>query len=252
VAAMSHPSYPNPTIREVICEIHFALEDGRDWNPSWYSEFFKQVEDNFPTFQPVSIPIILDAVRYLPASSAVLLPQLIRYQHKSGNILLHLAESRISVHVLPKYPGWRQVLEDIIYTWERIRKVVSPNMITRIGIRYLNGIERSSPDETLDKWLITNQYISSSVLQSKPRFELQSSINLDNGNRIQVIITDRPPAPNGYGTFIFDIDRVMEQTISVETNSLTEVVNKLHNDVWEVFHSARSSKLESLLKGELA
>jgi len=246
-----HPTYPNPTIREVVCELHFRLDDNIRWDASWYSEFFKRVEDEFPTFRPVTVPLFIELARQPSASPGLVIPQVIRYQHRLRNLLLQLSDNRITVNVLPSYPGWQQVREDIRYAWDKLCEVVQPVEVTRIGLRYINAIERSKADETFDEWLVTSDYIPSAVLKSHPDFSLQVLVQLGGKDRVQVTLADQPSPTSLFGTFIFDIDRITEHSIATDVDSLLQEATRLHDDIWEVFQSAKSNNLERLLQGEL-
>ena len=252
MTSVDHPSYPNPTIQEAVCEIHFQLREGITWDPSWYGAFFKQVQDQFPDFQPVIVPQIqLHISQHPPPSPVVVLPQVMRYQHAFRNVLLQLSENRIVVNILPRYPGWQQVREDIRYAWENTRAVVDPERITRIGLRYINRIERSAPSETLDAWLVPNEYIPHGVLRSQPGFVAHVEVRHDQENRVRLTVGDQEPSSGGYGAFIFDIDRMTERDIAPDTGSVLDVTTELHDHVWDIFQSARGDRLERLLKEEL-
>jgi hypothetical protein len=54
---------------------------------------------------------------------------------------------------------------------------------------------------------------------------------------------------NGYGAIIFDIDRITQRGLSVKEDDLEREVNRLHEDVWLVFTSAKSEKLEAHMQG---
>ena len=49
-----HPSYPNPTVQEAICEIFFGLPEGASRNARWFSEYFKGGRSEF-SFEPAPI-----------------------------------------------------------------------------------------------------------------------------------------------------------------------------------------------------
>ncbi len=36
-----YPTYPNPTITEAVCDIHFRLPQEKEWKPSLPGELFK-------------------------------------------------------------------------------------------------------------------------------------------------------------------------------------------------------------------
>jgi uncharacterized protein (TIGR04255 family) len=252
MTSSTHPSYPNPTIQEAICEIHFRLQEGASWNANWYGEFFKRVEKEFPTLQPVApsaFRIHIGPGREVPVPQAA--PQVMRYQHTARPLLLQLSEGRIVVNTLPRYAGWAQMSKDIAYAWENTCELINPSNVTRIGLRYINRIERSTADEKLEAWLVPNEYIPSKALASEPGFFVRVQVRLDNSNRINITVADEEPPPESYGGFVIDIDRICEQEISTDSNHLLDEANQLHEDVWEVFRSAKGERLEKLLQGDL-
>ena len=44
----AHPSYPNPTIAEALCEVHWQFPAGREWKSSLPGELFKHIQDEYP------------------------------------------------------------------------------------------------------------------------------------------------------------------------------------------------------------
>ena len=144
MTSINHPSYPFPTIQEVVCEVRFRLDKG--WDASFYSEFLKKIEEQFPTFEPTAAPVILHINEQPGEAAGFSVPLVIRYKHSSRNLLLQLSENRIVVNALPAYPGWQQVSEDIRYAWRKLCEVVRPIEIERIGLRYINSIARSAED----------------------------------------------------------------------------------------------------------
>lgn len=241
-----HPSYPFPIIREVICEIHFRLS--AEWDNAIYSEYFKTVEEQFPTFQPVTV-----VVEFKPNTDGanVLVPQVIRYQHKSRTLVLQLSENRISVNILSAYPGWAQVKKDVEFAWNKLRALIKPVEVSRIGLRYINSIEKGSKSETLGRWIHSTDYIPKAALSSVQGFVCQTSTHLDDYNLMQVIVADQPPSTGSNGMFIIDIDRITENIVGTETESLVAQAQILHDDIWGAFSAAKSEDLEKLLSGEL-
>ena len=244
-----HPSYPNPIIQEAICEIAFRLQDNVLWDPRWSGDFFVAVKEEFPNLQSIPTQPLFS----FQIGPSALPPQPInvfRFGHASRPVLLQLSDNRIVVNVLPKYSGWEQVSNDIQYAWERIINVINPVAITRIGLRYINRIERSAPGETLGKWLVATDYVPQGVLDSLSGALLsQVQAKLDDNNRIAVVVGELDTPPNANGAFIFDIDRTLEREIAPDAATLLAETSRLHDDVWKSFSSARGERLEKLLKG---
>jgi len=48
-----YPAYPNPTITEAVCDIHFRLSQEKEWRPSFPGELFKHIQNEYPEMEPV-------------------------------------------------------------------------------------------------------------------------------------------------------------------------------------------------------
>jgi uncharacterized protein (TIGR04255 family) len=247
-----HPSFPNPTIQEAVCEIIFRPQGGA-WNPLIFGQFFERVKTEFPYIETVPIPLF--QVNPLGLAGPVQLPsaqrQMLRYRHVSRPVLLQLTENRIVVICVGNYPGWRQMRSDIESAWENIAAVARPEVIIRTGIRYINRIERRTAAETLGNWLLPTDYIPRMVLDSLPGFILQVQARTDETSRTSVTVGENESESGSLSAFIFDIDRISERQISPDVPALIAEAERLHADAWSVFATAMGPKLRKLLEGEL-
>src|SRR5579863_348492 len=46
-----YPAYPNPTITEAVCDIHFRLPQEKEWRPSFPGELFKHIQNEYPEME---------------------------------------------------------------------------------------------------------------------------------------------------------------------------------------------------------
>lgn len=248
--ANAHPSYDRPTIQEAICEIRFRLPDGIAWNQLWFSDFFKHVQDQFPRFEPVTPPsnfqLVVGSLIQQTAS-----PHIVRYHHRERQLLIQLSQDRIVVNILPEYPGWNQMSKDINYAWGKVSEIVEPALVSRLALRYINRIEKSAPNQPLGYWLKSNNYIPPAILDSLPVFSANVSARLSDTDRLNVGVTDQLMPSIGHGAFLFDIDRIKEGETSADMSIVEGEIFRLHENVWEVFNSAKGDNLEDLLKGEI-
>lgn len=249
----SHPSFPNPTIQEAVCELFFRPQIGA-WNPLIFGQFFDLVKADFPYIETVPVPLvqIQSSGPSGPAHLASMpLPQIIRYRHASRPLLIQLSENRIVVNCVGNYPGWSQMRSDIESAWEKITTIIQPEAIVRVGIRYINRIERRSGTETLGDWLQPTDYIPQAVLASLPGFILQIQAKTDETSRTSVTVGENESGPGSLAAFILDIDRIAEREIMPDVSSLFQAMDRLHEDVWNVFAAATGPRLRRLLEGEL-
>lgn len=248
---VEHPSYPYPTIVEALCEIHFERAEGEAWKPSLPGELFKQIQKDFPEMEPgveLGVQVELGPEKF---GHSFLPPrQRMKYKHATRPLLLQLAENVFTVNVLPTYPGWETMRVDVLKAWSQAKKVLSPARITRLGLRYINRIERTDPKETPDEWLRSGDYLPAGVLKSKGAFLSRVESHIDKENRVVVTLaelsTDNPDTPR---PIVFDIDRMVEKEIAVNDTDLLAEMETLHEHVWEIFDGAKTPRLSKHLKG---
>lgn len=244
-----NPTYPNPTLLEAICEIVFVLPEGTSWNPLWFGEFFKLVQEDFSSFQPVSVNGL--QIGFGNAPPLNIPSQVVRYLNPQRPAQIQLSDKSIVITSLPVYSGWSVLRDDIEYALTKFKLLVNPIKVTRIGLRYINRIERSAPDETLGAWLKSTDYIPTGILKSLPGFVSLVQTRLDDSNRLNVTVGEIMDATSSQPPFILDTDRMLEREMPLDVTLILQETNRLHDDVWEVFKSAKTEKLERLLNGEL-
>jgi uncharacterized protein (TIGR04255 family) len=249
---MVHPSYRNPTIAEALCEVHFELREGAEWKPSLPGELFKKIQEDYPEMEPIQefgVQWVAEpsglAQRFLPARPRF------RYRHKVKPVLLQLAEKTITLNVLPRYPGWDVMVDGIADMWRRTSELLAPRTVSRIGLRFINRVPKESEDQRPCAWFKTTDYIAPAVLSSGAGLLSRVEARLNAENRIIVTLGDQAALPPGAsGAFILDIDRIVEKDLSVDVEDIIAEAARLHEDVWEIFDSAKTEKLEHLLQGE--
>ena len=252
-AVTRHPSYSNPTIAEALCEMHFTLSREQPWRASLPGEFFKRIQDEYPTMEPVQdVGLQFEmgpeglGQRVLPSR------QRVRFTHVDRPLLLQLAENVLTVNLLTPYPGWDTMVRDVVNAWQKLVEVLAPSAVTQIGLRYINRIALTSTEERPGDWITANDYVAPKVLESSPGFLSRVEVRLDEQNSVIVTIGDQPPEPaGGHGAIVFDIDRVSRREMSPQESSLGQEITRLHEDIWQVFASAKSERLELRLTGEL-
>lgn len=244
--ANSHQKYPNPIIAEAICEIHFRI---KEWKPTLPGELFKYIQDEYPEMEPISaIGLQLEFGPTGAGTKIIPQSQRVRFKHKNRSLILQLAENNFTINTLPPYLGWETVRKDALAAWQNLEVVLLPDAITRIGLRYINRIEKETEQDCPGNWLTATDYIPSGVLRSEPGFLSRTQVRFNTRDLLIVTLGDfKPNMGGGYGSIVFDIDRVTEQEIVPGLGSLEKELDRLHTDVWEVFSSAEGQKLRDLL-----
>lgn len=247
-AIQPHPSYPNPTIAEAVCELHFALPEGTSWKASLAGELFKRIHNEFPEMEPVmDLGVRFELSPQRIGHSMLPARQRTKFTHKSQQLLLQLGPRIFTVNVLPKYPGWSKMRSEVIKWWEEATKVLKPTKITRIGLRYINRIDNLGKSETPGDWFRASAFVPAGILRSRGAFLSRIESEIDAENR--VVVTMAEVKQDDERGIVFDIDRIIQKQVSLSKKTLAASIDSLHEEVWNVFQAAQTDRLITHLKG---
>src|SRR5260370_35790331 len=105
--------------------------------------------------------------------------------------------------------------QDVIAAWQRVEEVWHPEVINRMGLRYINRITKETAQDRPSTWFAANDYISAGFLRSGPGFLLREELHLDAENILIITLGDpQSDADGGHGVIIFDLDRIGERELS--------------------------------------
>jgi uncharacterized protein (TIGR04255 family) len=246
-----HPAFPHPTIQEAICEIHFQMPDSEQWNPSVAGEFLKRNQDVFPTMEPVTRIGFRFTAGPAGMEQALTPPTLLmRFRHANRPMLVQLSQGMLTVNVLPRYPGWRQMSSDVLDAWARATDVVRPAKLCRIGLRYINRIPRTGQAQQAGDWLKPSRYVAHAALSSLPGLLSRLEVQQDQESRLIVTLGELLNGePLGLRSFLFDVDCITEKTVATDGTSLEAEIGRLHETAWTVFSASITPRLKRLLNG---
>ena len=244
-----YPAYPNPTITEAVCDIHFRFPQEKEWKPSFPGEFFKHIQNEYPEMEPVlEMALQFEFGPLGTGTKFVPQRQKVRFKHGTRPLILQLAEDSLSISTLSPYQGWEVMRRDVLSAWQRVKEVLQPEVINRIGLRYINRITKETTQDRPGTWFVANDYIPVGFLRSGPGFLLREEIHLGAENILIITLGDpKSEADEGHGAIIFDIDPIVEREVLARQGILAQEMDRLHADVWKVFSSAKGEKLEALL-----
>lgn len=243
-----HYSFPNPTIVEALCEIHFSLGAEKEWDQSWYGDFYEKIRDQFPKMEPRQI-MDVGAIFGPKGMAQIVKPPIIRmfYHHNERKHLLQLSPEIFTINELKRYPGWKVFSNDIEKSWKKLCEVLKPKNITRIGLRYINQIPRDN-NEAIGSWLAETEYYPKLILSIKTGFLSRFEHFSNKGNKIVITIAEQQSDQQDNNPIIFDIDAILKDDISTQWKDFKSKLNNLHEQIWEVFSSSITERLKSYLE----
>lgn len=243
---MDHPTYPNSTIAEALCEIHFRLPAEHPWSPGLPGALWKDVADEFPEIEPLTETNVGVELRETGLQPVISERRRYRFSTTDRKRLLQASETTLTYNALQPYPGWAAFKSETLRFWSTFCHHAAPDAVGRIGLRYINRIARSASDETPDIWIRDNEYVAPKALRSAPPLLSRLQAQLSPHDRIIVTLGVAPS--EGHGDLVFDIDCIREANLTTASEHLGAAMDEIHEHVWEVFAAARSEHLEALLR----
>jgi uncharacterized protein (TIGR04255 family) len=243
-----HPSFPNPTIQEALCEIHFRLREDSTWQPSLFGQLYQHIQGEFPTMEPVTE--VGFQLQLLPGRAEFVAPRSrMRFKHASRPLLLQLSESILTINMLPEYAGWEQLRQDILQAWKWAEDILQPAGITRIGLRYIDFLPKTNPEEQAGDWLAPNAFVGGAALISLPNFLSRVEVRPDKKSRTIVTVAEASKAEVSH--FVLDIDCIAEN-VANDFITLDPTLTSLHDRVWEIFTGFLTPRYKALLEGDVS
>jgi uncharacterized protein (TIGR04255 family) len=252
LAVEPHPRFPNPTIAQAACEITFNRNSLVKLSTA---ELYKLFGTEFPEMQPIStvaFQVIMGTPQELqpPTPPPFGVPgATFRFATTAGDRFVQISDVSFVHQTTAPYPGWAIIKAKILELWEKVLPAVQPDAVTKIGLRYVNRIARDEAGSRLGDWLRASDYVPAALTHAHRHFLARIETSPGDDDLLLLTLADQAPADTApHGAIIFDIDRMRTTSMSTSPNEVGEVLELLHEDIWNVFWTSRASALEEKLK----
>jgi uncharacterized protein (TIGR04255 family) len=247
-----HPTYSNPTIVQVTCEIAFAAtSDDRLSLGTLYPIFSPE----FPEMTPIgagTIQFVIGQPLFAPHAPEPQNPTAVfRFSAVSGLRFVQLSKTNFVYQSSEPYIGWADFRSNLLRLWQLSVPHLKPGSIAKVGLRYINRIPKSDASQGVGDWLVATDDIPDALLRSKEHFLGRIESSPAHGHLRLVTIANEVPGPTvPDGAIIMDVDRLSTEQFEPNTNLIFEKLELLHEDVWVTFNAATSDALRKHLSGE--
>jgi uncharacterized protein (TIGR04255 family) len=249
LAAAPHPRFPNPTIAQATCEISFR----RDLEAKLSSaELYKLLVDDFPEIQAVgsmALQIIIgSAPQPAPSPPPGVPAPTFRFATSSNDQFVQISDVSFVYQTTARYPGWDLLKASILDLWTKLLPAVRPDGVTKVGLRYINRIPKDVSHPYIGDWLRASDYIPRVLLSSRRHFLARIEASPSDDGLLLITVAEQAPADNApHGAVVLDIDRMRAKSIASDPTEVGAVLEDLHEEIWDVFWSSRTSALEEKL-----
>ena len=245
--AKKNKSYPNSTIAEALCEIHFSSNEKFDQN---------KIDDLKHTLKNTYPNVNEDQIKHYRATvgeSGLLVKEETTkrtiFKHKERNHLLQIFPGVLTVNEVGLYPSWDVFINDIKMGYTALSKTFPISSINRIGLRYINLIPRTDLHESLFNWFNPNKYYPDGLLTNTSGFLSRSEFSIENDKKLTVTLSESLQQ-SSLGSIVFDIDVISTAVQRTDYEFILSLLDSLHVIASDVFHTSISKKYETLLNGD--
>ena len=245
-----HPSYPNPTIVQVTCEIAFATDAEVKLSAAALYPTFAQ---EFPEIQPVNLHFqVVIGGQLQPSPDPSVSPNAgaFRFATADGKRFVQLSKTNFIYQSNERYPGWEDFRSKLMELWTASNWHIKPSAVVKVGIRYINRIVKSEARPKLSDWLKPTPDLPAALIASEEHFLGRIESSPAPSHLRLVTLAAEPPAPEWpLGSIIMDIDRITTEQFVVSSPAILEKLDVLHEDVWTSFNGATAPALKAHLNG---
>lgn len=237
----SYIKHKNPTLSEVVCELHLDIPE----TDIIAGELFKVFQTEFPkmrTIQEYGVQLDANNDGITPKT----LPPRQRFVFESqNNIKVQFFENIFVINILKPYPGWEEVKTQLVKYWKQAKEVIKPKAVNKVGLRYINSIGWTTKTQKPSYWICKNDYIPNYVLESSRPFISQNDASISNNDRLTITLADQEKNPSA---LIFDIYRIHNNNAALKQFKFETVLEVMHKDIRSVFDKSQSPSLKKLLE----
>jgi uncharacterized protein (TIGR04255 family) len=247
-----NPKYPIDTIQEALCEFRLRPAAEHSWSPKHAGDIFKALgTEDYPGMESVpeiGMELSIGAGGQ-PQQKMIQGPPKFRFTRADEKQVVQVSAQLFVVNVLAPYPGWQVVRNEILTKWQMLQSILRPEVIERIGLRYINRIP-SGRDTRVAQWLGESPFIPGAIDKAETGIKFRFEAGLAPDHTIIVsVFRDLSEARNG--DILFDIDRGHFLRRSLASEEIADLIDRLHIDVYGVFSEAKTEMLEQYLQGKL-
>jgi len=161
----------------------------------------------------------------------------------------YVVQSRLDGFTLSRlkpYETWEKLRDEAYKMWEPYVKIASPEIITRVALRYINRLELPLSMGDFNEYLTSPPTIPKNLPQEISTFLTRVVIHEKSISAFAIITHVFEAVINDTVPIILDIDVFKEGEFEVDKNEAWDVIDKLHKFKNKVFFESITQKTKEL------
>lgn len=243
------PRFDNAPITEALLDIKVKLPPGVDL--ARLATFQDAVKDFYPArrerfswqggFQvkPGQAPEVF------PPSGG---PDGYLFTSREGKQIVQARLDGFTLNRLKPYDKWESFRDEARHQWVRYREIATPEIVSRVALRYINRIEIPLPMKDFREYILTTPEIAPKVPQGLAGFFMRLVIPDEKSKSVAIVTQTMEDPQEQVLPLIFDIDVFREGVFDVQGKEMWEALEQLRDFKNEIFFNSITQKTRELFK----
>ena len=248
--------YPNPPIREAVCEFRYQEDGHWDWAAPGlvYSalreEFPRRLADESSAESEAPSVETPEFLRLgLQQPSLRIVPQRpLRFWREADNSgYISVDAYRLVVHHYRPYPSWERFGEIIRKSARTYQEVLNPGKVQRIGLRYINEIILEHKSVLIEEFFDFYPFVGKNIPQNLTRFHCLAQMQFEDGLDLLTLQIGTQAQPDIENIrVILDLDYFLARPEQFELANSTNWLEKAHENLEDVFEGCLKDSVRAL------
>jgi uncharacterized protein (TIGR04255 family) len=245
-----YTEFPNAPITEALLDIRVKLPPQVDLEQ--LATFQNDIKDDFPSrrerFMWESRFEIKEGDVQVSSPTGGVEGYLFR--SSDGKRVVQARLNGFTFNRLWPYENWQKLRDEAKPLWQRYIRIASPEIITRIALRYINRIEIPLPIRDFKDYILTTVEIAPGIPQEMSGFFMRLVIPVPDMSAVAIVTQTFAPKKinNDILPLIFDIDVVRETVFDVEAEEVWDTFDTLRDLKNDIFFKSITEKTKELFQ----
>lgn len=238
------PKLKHPAIVEAVCELRFSASQPYSIVAGAMRE---RLKSKFPHLEVLSTAALLGG---LPEEFLAVPMPCHRFKTDRPNAMVQIGPKLLTINILPTYPSFEEYRDLILLVLDAYQSVAEPGPPTRVGLRYINHIPVSKPEETISDYL--NLGISYPESLPHASQELSARILFPYPPTGTLSLAAAFPSRIGQGALgaLLDLDFFLAEPASMELGKFSGWLNDAHGIIYRTFIAMITKQIMRQMRGE--
>ena len=171
-----------------------------------------------------------------------------QWQNRAGAEIFRASSTQLSYHKLRPYTRWELCRDEARRLWEKYQRIVRPQTVERLGLRYINRLDLP-PSGDLNDYLLTTPQIAPGIHQELSSYMMTLTLpqpDLPNTTITLRQATVEAPSPD-VASVVFDIDVSRTMPTSPASDQIWSAFERLHERQNQIFELCITDRTRGLI-----